>query len=153
MYKLKKHVGSNNFSAQFNMIISHYKKLVITFRRVSEVFYKVCALVKYWGTPLWKGSGVKPCDKKGFSAFQRTTMSAQDTQLYTIWFIFFLKNQIKHSKICSKQLLKKKTKTSFSRQIIAYCRSKELQREHSAILWTFIKLPFVNNIGFVSIFK
>ena len=30
VYKLKKIVGSNNFSAQFNKIISHYKKLAIT---------------------------------------------------------------------------------------------------------------------------
>ena len=27
VYKLKKIVGSNNFSAQFNKIISHYKKI------------------------------------------------------------------------------------------------------------------------------
>ena len=70
------------------MTISHYKKLVITFRRVSEVFYKVCALVKYWGTPLWKRSGVKPCDKKGFSAFQRTTFALK-TRNYTLFDSFF----------------------------------------------------------------
>ena len=30
VYKLKKIVGSNNFSAQFIKIISHYKKMAIT---------------------------------------------------------------------------------------------------------------------------
>ena len=52
--------------------------------------------------------------------------------------------------------LKKKTKNWFSRPIIAYCRSKVLQnapREHSAILSTFIKLPFVFKLFNLSIFE
>ena len=52
---------------------------------------------------------------------------------------------------------KKKTKNWFSRPIIAYkCRSKVLQnapREHSAILSTFIKLPFIVKTFILSIFE
>ena len=50
-----------------------------------------------------------------------------------------------NSKTCLRRPLKK-TKKWFSRPIITYCKSKELQnaqREHSAILLTFIKLQFV----------
>ena len=61
----------------------------------------------------------------------------------------------------------KKTKNWFLRPIIAYCRSKVLQNaprgalcnkvlqilEHSAILLTFIKLPFVIKIFVLSIFE
>ena len=52
----------------------------------------------------------------------------------------------KYTKTCLKGPLKKKARNCYSRQIIAQCRSKVLQnapREHSAILSTFIKLPFV----------
>ena len=51
-----------------------------------------------------------------------------------------------YSKTCLKRPLKKKTKNWFSRPLIAKYRSKVLQnapREHSAILSTFIKLPYV----------
>ena len=51
-----------------------------------------------------------------------------------------------YSKTCLKGPLKMETKTWFSRQILAKCRSKVLQnapREHSAILSNFIKLQFV----------
>ena len=44
----------------------------------------------------------------------------------------------------------------FSRPIIAYCRSKVLQnapREHSTILSTFIKLPFVLKTFVLSILE
>ena len=66
-----------------------------------------------------------------------------------------------YSKTCLKQPLKKKTKSWFSRPIIAKCRSKVLQnavlqnaaREHSAILSTFIKLPFVFKIFVLSMFE
>ena len=49
-----------------------------------------------------------------------------------------------YSKTCLKQPLKKKTKFGFQDQLLLnagqkYCRM--LQREHSAILSTFIKLP------------
>ena len=48
----------------------------------------------------------------------------------------------------------KKTKNWFSRLIIAKCRSKVLQNEeHSAILPTFIKLPFVMDSYVLSIFE
>ena len=47
----------------------------------------------------------------------------------------------------------KKTKNWFSRLIIALCRSKVLGGEHSAILLTFIKLPFVIKIFVLSIFE
>ena len=52
----------------------------------------------------------------------------------------------KYSKTCFKRPLKKKTNNWFSRLIIAKCMSKVLQnapREHSAILSTFTKLPFI----------
>ena len=61
-----------------------------------------------------------------------------------------------YSKTCLKRPLKKKTKSWFSRQLIAKCRSKVLQnapREHSAILSTFIKLPFVLKTFVLSIFE
>ena len=41
MYKLKKTVGSNNFSAQFIKIISHYKKIGYNF----EVLQQTACLV------------------------------------------------------------------------------------------------------------
>ena len=61
-----------------------------------------------------------------------------------------------YSKTCLKRPLKKKTKNCFSILIIAKCRSKVLQNaplEHSAILWTFIKLPFVFKTFVLSIFE
>ena len=50
-----------------------------------------------------------------------------------------------YSKTCPKRPLKKKTKTGFQDPLLLnagqkYCRM--LQGEHSAILSTFIKLPF-----------
>ena len=61
-----------------------------------------------------------------------------------------------YNKTCLKRPLKKKAKHWFSRQIIAKCRSKVLQnapREHSAILLSFIKLPFVVKIFVLSVFE
>ena len=61
-----------------------------------------------------------------------------------------------YSKTCLKRPLKKKNKNWFSRLIIAECRSKYcrmLQREHSAILLTFIKLLFAIKIFVLSIFE
>ena len=51
-----------------------------------------------------------------------------------------------YSKTCLKRLLKKKMKNGFQDRLALnagqkYCRM--LQGEHSAILLTFIKLPFV----------
>ena len=49
-----------------------------------------------------------------------------------------------------------KTKNWFSRLIIAKCRSNVLQdapREHSVILLTFLKLPFVFKTLVLSIFE
>ena len=37
--------------------------------------------------------------------------------------------------------------------MLPFCRSKELQGEHSTILMTFIKLPFVMKIFVLSIFE
>ena len=55
-----------------------------------------------------------------------------------------------YSKTCLKRLLKKKTEIGFQDGSSLKCRSKVLQNtllqhsgEHSAILSTFIKLPFV----------
>ena len=60
------------------------------------------------------------------------------------------------SKTCLKRPLKKKTKVRFQDQLSlnagqTYCRM--LQGEHSAILSTFIKLPFANKIFVLSIFE
>ena len=62
-----------------------------------------------------------------------------------------------YSKICVKRSLsKKRTQVDFQDQLLLnagqkYCRM--LQGEHSAILLTFIKLPFVIKIFALSIFK
>ena len=61
-----------------------------------------------------------------------------------------------YSKTCLKRPLKKKTKIGFQDRLSlnvgqTYCRM--LQGEHSAILLTFIKLPFVINIFVLSIFE
>ena len=61
-----------------------------------------------------------------------------------------------YSKTCLKQPLKKKTKNVFKTDyrlmaVQKYCRM--LQGEHSAILLTFIKLPFVIKIFVLSIFE
>ena len=60
-----------------------------------------------------------------------------------------------YSKICLKRPLKKKTKIGFQDQLLLnagqkYCRM--LQGEHSAILWTFTKLPFVIKYNILSFF-
>ena len=60
----------------------------------------------------------------------------------------------RYSKTCVKQLLKKKTKIGFQYKLLLnagqkYCRM--LQWEHSAILSTFFKLPFVTKIFVLSI--
>ena len=61
---------------------------------------------------------------------------------------------IAYSKTCLKWPLKKKTKNWFSRSLNAgqkYCRM--FQGEHSAILSTFIKLPFAIKTFVLSIFE
>ena len=61
-----------------------------------------------------------------------------------------------YSKTCLKGPLKKKTKIGFQDQLLLnagrkYCRM--FQGEHSAILLTFIKLPFVIKIFVLFIFE
>ena len=61
-----------------------------------------------------------------------------------------------YSKTCQKRPLKKKTKIGFQDRLLLntgqkYCRM--LQGEHSAILLTFIRLPFVIKIFVLSIFE
>ena len=61
-----------------------------------------------------------------------------------------------YSKICVKRLLSKRPKICFQDQLLLntgqkYCR--RLQGEHSSILSTFIKLPFVIKIFVLSIFE
>ena len=61
-----------------------------------------------------------------------------------------------YSKTCLKRPLKKKTKIGFQDRLSfnagqKHCRM--LQGEHSAILLTFIKLPFVINTFVLSIFE
>ena len=62
--------------------------------------------------------------------------------------------RFKYSRTCLKLPLKKKAKIGFQDRILLnavqkYCRM--LQGEHSAILLTFIKLPFVIKIFVLSI--
>ena len=55
-----------------------------------------------------------------------------------------------------KRLLSKRLKIGFKDQLLLNSGQKNcrmLQREHSAILWTFIKLPFVIKIFVLSIFE
>ena len=64
--------------------------------------------------------------------------------------------QPQYSKTCVKWPLTKRPKLGFQDQLSLnagqkYCRM--LQGEHSAILWTFIKLPFVIKIFVLSIFE
>ena len=54
-----------------------------------------------------------------------------------------------NSKTCLKRLIKKKTKIGFQNQLSLNAG----QREHSAILLTCIKLPFVFKIYVLSIFE
>ena len=66
-----------------------------------------------------------------------------------------MKVQKLYSKTCFKRPHKKKTKIGFQDQLSLnagqkYCRM--LQREHSAIFLTFIKLPFVIKVFVLSIF-
>ena len=61
-----------------------------------------------------------------------------------------------YNKTCLKRPLKKKTKIGFQDQLSLnagqkYCRMP--QGEHSAILSTFIKLPFIIKIFVLSIFE
>ena len=65
-------------------------------------------------------------------------------------------NILDYSKTCRKQPLSKRPKIDFQAQLSLnagqkYCRM--LQWEHSAILLTFIKLPFVIQIFVLSIFE
>ena len=69
--------------------------------------------------------------------------------------VFFLMQKENYSKTCHKRPLKMKTKIGFQDRLSLnagqkYCRM--LQREHSAILSTFIKLQFVIKSFVLSIF-
>ena len=83
-------------------------------------------------------------------------ITSETKALYTCihWITGNLK--LTYSKTCLKQPLKKKTKLGFQDRLSLnagqkYCRM--LQGEHSAILWTFIKLPFVIYIFVLSFFE
>ena len=58
-----------------------------------------------------------------------------------------------YGKTCFQRLLKKRPKIGFHDLIMAKCRSKLLQNEHSAIILTCIKLPIVIKIFVFSIFE
>ena len=84
------------------------------------------------------------CDKTCLRGFRQS-----ETQTSLLSYKYY-------SKTCLKRLLKKKIKNWFSRPIIAKCSSKVLQnapKEHSAILLTFIKVPFVFKTLVLSIFE
>ena len=68
----------------------------------------------------------------------------------------WLNSRVKYSKTCVKRPLSKRPKIGFQNQLWLnagqkYCRM--LQGEHSAILPTFIRLPFVIKIFILSIFE
>ena len=74
---------------------------------------------------------------------------------YAVWSVIqvFLH---KYSKTCVKGLLSKRLKIGFQDQLLLNAGQKYfrmLQGEHSAILLTFIKLPFVIKIFLSSIFE
>ena len=74
---------------------------------------------------------------------------------FTPMFIILF-SQDKYSKTCLKRPLKKKTNIGFQDQLSLNAGQKYyrmLQGEHSAILLTFIKLPFVIKIFVLSIFE
>ena len=56
---------------------------------------------------------------------------------------------VNYSKTCLKRPLKKKTKSGFSRMQVKIIS----EEEHSAILSTFIKLPFATKTFVLSIFE
>ena len=58
-----------------------------------------------------------------------------------------------HSKTCLKRSLKKKTKIGFQDQLSLNAGQKYCRNEHSAILSTFIKLPFAFKTIVLSIFE
>ena len=61
-----------------------------------------------------------------------------------------------NSKSCLKRPLKRRPEMGLIDLMVALCQSKVLQnapREHSAILSTFIKLPFVIKTFVLSIFE
>ena len=94
--------------------------------------------------------------ENGFGAFQRAKLSPLDTQIDTFSGFFLPQIKLNTGKTCLKRPLKKKTKIGFQDQSSLnagqkYCRM--FQGEHSAILLTFIKLPFVIKIIFMSIFE
>ena len=65
-------------------------------------------------------------------------------------------NHVKYSETCVKEPLSKRPKIGFQDQLSLnagqkYCRMS--QGEHSAILLTFIKLPFVIKLFVLSIFE
>ena len=62
---------------------------------------------------------------------------------------------VNYSKICLKRPLKKKTKMVFKTdyRLMKVKSIAECSKEHSAILSTFIKLPFVIKICVLSIFE
>ena len=86
---------------------------------------------------------------QGLGSLSFTTKSNQS--MYVCLIIYQL-----YSKTCLKQPLKKNTKIGFQNRLLLnagqkYCRM--LQGEHSAILSTSIRLPFVIKIFVLSIFE
>ena len=70
------------------------------------------------------------------------------TQVYVV--------HTKYSKTCVKRPLSKRPQIDFQDQLLLNAGQKYrrmLQGEHSAILWTFIKLPFIIKIFGLSIFE
>ena len=93
--------------------------------------------------------------EKGFMAFQRAEMSPQGTQLNTISYIFPSSLKLNTVKPVLSGHSKRRPKLGFQNQISLnvgqkYCRM--LQREHSAILSIFMKIPFVTKIVFFSFY-
>ena len=76
--------------------------------------------------------------------------------LEPLLFLAFIHDIVEYSKTCLKRSLKKNTKIGFKGRLSLNAGQKYgrmLQGEHSAILLTFIKLPFTIKIFVLSIFE
>ena len=94
----------------------------------------------------------------------RTKFADQTRQMHTVFSAFIIvfycevscfSSVLLYSKTCVKRPLSKRMTIGFQDQL-SQCRSKVLQNahgEHSAILLTFIRLPFVIKAFVLSIFE
>ena len=118
--------------------------IVLIDRRVPRAFYRARILDGSRGTsPVW-GQGCGPVAENGFRAFQMAKVSHQDRQLIIISCICIPK--IKLSTV--RPVLRGHSKENRLWLNAGQKYWRMLQRKHSAILSTFIKLQFVIDIRF-----